>query len=54
MTLFDMMIEQLTDKMIIILLIASILSFFLGETLEGIVILIIILVMKKNGIYMFI
>ena len=42
MTLFDMMIEQLTDKMIIILLIASILSFFLGETLEGIVILIII------------
>ena len=27
-TLFDMLLEQLTDKMIIILLIASLLSFF--------------------------
>lgn len=41
-TILDMIIEQLTDKMIIILIIASILSFFLGETLEGIVILVII------------
>lgn len=41
-TIVDMIIEQLTDKMIIILLIASILSFVLGETLEGIVILVII------------
>ena len=41
-TLFDMLLEQLTDKMIIILLIASLLSFFLGETLEAIVILVII------------
>ena len=37
-----MVIEQLTDKMIIILLIASILSFLLGEKLEGVVILFII------------
>lgn len=41
-TIFDMLLEQLTDKMIMILFIASILSFFLGETLEGIVILVII------------
>ena len=41
-TIFKMIIEQLTDKMIIILLIASLLSFLLGETLEGFVILFII------------
>lgn len=41
-TILDMIVEQLTDKMIIILFIASILSFILGETLEGIVILVII------------
>ena len=41
-TIMKMIIEQLTDKMIIILLIASLLSFVLGETLEGIVILFII------------
>lgn len=41
-TILDMIVEQLTDKMIIILFIASILSFVLGETLEGIVILVII------------
>lgn len=41
-TTLDMIVEQLTDKMIIILFIASILSFILGETLEGIVILVII------------
>ena len=41
-TVLKMIKEQLTDKMIIILLIASILSFFLGETLEGVVILFII------------
>lgn len=37
-----MVMEQLTDKMIIILLIASILSFLLGEKIEGFVILFII------------
>ena len=42
LTILDMLLEQLTDKMIIILFIASILSFILGETLEGIVILVII------------
>ena len=41
-TILKMILEQLTDKMIIILLIASILSFVLGETLEGAVILFII------------
>ena len=41
-TILKMILEQLTDKMIIILLIASILSFLLGETLEGTVILVII------------
>ena len=41
-TILKMIAEQLTDKMIIILLIASILSFFLDETLEGFVILFII------------
>ena len=41
-TILDMIVEQLTDKMIIILFIASILSFILGETLEAIVILVII------------
>lgn len=41
-TISKMIVEQLTDKMIIILLIASILSFILGETLEGAVILFII------------
>ena len=41
-TILDMIVEQLTDKMIIILFIASILSFILGEKLEGIVILVII------------
>lgn len=37
-----MIIEQLTDKMILILLLASILSFLLGEQMEGFVILFII------------
>ena len=41
-TIIKMILEQLTDKMIIILLIASILSFVLGETVEGFVILFII------------
>ncbi len=40
-SIFKMILEQLTDKMIIILLIASFLSFILGEVAEGIVILII-------------
>ena len=41
-TIFKMVMEQLTDKMIIILLIASILSFLLGERIAGFVILFII------------
>ncbi len=43
-SLFKMILMQLTDKMIIILFIASILSFILGEQAEGIVILIIIVI----------
>ena len=43
-TIFEMILEQLKDKMIIILLLASILSFILGEQAEGIVILIIIFI----------
>ena len=43
-SLFKMILMQLTDKMIIILFIASFLSFILGELAEGVVILIIILI----------
>ncbi len=43
-SLFKMILLQLTDKMIIILFIASFLSFILGELAEGVVILIIILI----------
>ena len=39
-----MILSQLTDKMIIILFIAAILSFILGEQAEGVVILIIIVI----------
>ena len=42
--LFAMFASQLKDKMIIILLIASVLSFILGETAEGVVILIIVFI----------
>ena len=43
-TILEMILEQLKDKMILILLLASILSFILGEYAEGIVILIIIFI----------
>ena len=43
-TVFEMVIEQLKDRMILILLLASILSFILGEIAEGVVILIIIFI----------
>ncbi len=43
-TIFMMIIEQFKDKMIIILILASILSFVLDEYAEGIVILIIIFI----------
>ena len=41
-SIWSMILDQLKDKMILVLFFASILSFFLGETTEGIVILIII------------
>ena len=50
-SIFKMIIGQLTDKMIIILFIASILSFILGEVAEGIVILIIIVINAVISIF---
>ena len=50
-SIFKMIIGQLTDKMIIILFIASILSFILGEAAEGIVILIIIVINAVISIF---
>ena len=43
-TILEMIVEQLKDKMILILLLASILSFLLGEYAEGVVILVIIFI----------
>ncbi len=43
-TILNMIFEQIKDAMIIILLVASIVSFLLGEKAEGIVILVIIFV----------
>ena len=43
-TVLEMIVEQLKDKMILILLLASILSFLLGEYAEGVVILVIIFI----------
>lgn len=43
-TILEMIKEQLKDRMILILLLASILSFILGEYAEGVVILIIIFI----------
>lgn len=43
-TILEMVIDGLKDKMILILLLASILSFILGELAEGLVILIIIFI----------
>ena len=43
-SIFKMILSQLTDKMIIILFVAAILSFILGEQAEGVVILIIIVI----------
>ena len=43
-TILEMVIDALKDKMILILLLASILSFILGEVAEGVVILIIIFI----------
>ena len=43
-TILEMVIDGLKDKMILILLLASIFSFILGEVAEGVVILIIIFI----------
>ena len=43
-TILQMFFEQMKDSMIIILLIASIVSFILGETAEGIVIIVIVFI----------
>ena len=46
-TILEMSIDCLKDRMILILLLASILSFILGEYSEGVVILIIIFLVEK-------
>ena len=43
-TILQMFFEQMKDSMIIILLIASIVSFILGETAEGVVIIVIVFI----------
>lgn len=43
-TIFSMIVDELKNRMILILLLASILSFILGEIAEGVVILIIIFI----------
>ena len=43
-SLLEIILKSLKDKMIIILIIASLVSFILGQTLEGVVILIIIVI----------
>lgn len=50
-SIFKMILEQLTDKMIIILFIAAFLSFILGEQTEGVVILIIIVINAVISIF---
>ena len=50
-SIYKMILEQLTDKMIIILFIAAFLSFILGEQTEGVVILIIIVINAVISIF---
>ena len=50
-SILKMILEQFTDKMIIILFIAAFLSFILGEQTEGVVILIIIVINAVISIF---
>ena len=50
-SILKMLLSQITDKMIIILFIAALLSFILGEKVEGIVILVIIVINTVISIF---
>ena len=50
-SILKMLLSQITDKMIIILFIAALLSFILGEKAEGIVILVIIVINTVISIF---
>jgi Ca2+-transporting ATPase len=50
-SLFQMALEQLKDFLVIILIIAAVISVFLGEALEGVVILAIVVLNTILGVY---
>lgn len=50
-TILEMALEQLKDYMVIILIIAAIISIFLGEALEGAIILAIVVLNTFLGVY---
>lgn len=50
-TILQMALEQLKDYMVIILIIAAIVSVILGETLEGVIIIAIVILNTFLGVY---
>lgn len=50
-SIFQMMLEQLKDFLVIILIIAAVISIALGESLEGIIILAIVVLNTILGVY---
>ena len=50
-SIFQMMLEQLKDFLVIILIIAAVISIVLGEALEGIIILAIVVLNTILGVY---
>lgn len=50
-SIFQMMLEQLKDFLVIILMIAAVISIALGESLEGIIILAIVVLNTILGVY---
>ncbi len=50
-TIVQMMLEQLKDFLVVILMIAAVISIFLGESLEGIIILAIVVLNTILGVY---
>ncbi len=50
-SLFQMALEQLKDFLVIILIVAAVISIFLGESLEGIAILAIVVLNTILGVY---
>jgi len=49
--IFRMFLEQLKDYMVIILLIASVISFFVGETTDSLIIIAIVIINACLGVY---